>query len=106
MDCLTISIKDSIQEALNSLDSTKKCVLRLLPGIYIEDIIFPPNITLEGSGVADLDFTVIKGKHFFPENGVIGFQKPPRRFEESNRPKRKGRDRLRSKGSQVNQTFP
>lgn len=73
MGFFTISSTDSIQKALRAFDPKEKSVLKLLPGIYEEDLELPSNITIEGSGPADLDFTVIRGRHIFPKRGSIGF---------------------------------
>ena len=73
MSVITICPSDSIQEALDSFNPNQKSVLRLLPGVYEEDLMLSPNVTIEGSGVADLDFTVIRGKHIFPSEGCIAF---------------------------------
>ena len=73
MSILTISPSDKIQKALNNFDPKQKSVLRLLPGVYEEDLELPSDIVIEGSGVADLDFTVIRGNHTFPTSGSIGF---------------------------------
>lgn len=64
----------SINKELKKFDLSQKNVLVLKPGIYEENIDLLPNVTIEGTGVADLGYTTILGSHLFPDSGSIGFK--------------------------------
>ncbi len=73
MKKITISPDEKIQKHCHLLERNGGGILELLPGIYNEDIVLPKDVVIQGSGLADLDFTVIRGSHVLPQNGKIGF---------------------------------